>query len=158
MTLARLFRSHTVTIVSKWHCYDCSIVTLLQFFQSDTATIVPQWNCCDRSTVALLRLFHSDTVMIVLQWHCYDCSTMTLSRLFQSDPVTIVPKWRCYHCSTLRALRYRFYGFLTLFHSKIHCWRMTTGTRNMTHNPNWITLRKEEINRAANNTTMRSSE
>ena len=35
---------------------------------------------------------------------------------------------------------------------------MTTGTRNMTHNPNWITLRKEEIDRAANNTTMRSSE
>lgn len=35
---------------------------------------------------------------------------------------------------------------------------MATGTRNMTHNPNWITLRKEEIDRAANNTTMRSSE
>ena len=40
--------------------------------------------------------------------------------------------WHCYDCSTVRALRYKFYELLTLFHSEIHCWRIT---RNTTYGP-----------------------
>ena len=43
--------------------------------------------------------------------------------------------WHCYDCSTVRALRYEFHELLTLFHSEIHCWRITTCTRNTTHDP-----------------------
>ena len=135
MTLLRLFHSETVTIVPQWHCYDCSIVTLLQSFHSDTITIVPWWHYYYCSTVTLLRLFHSDTTTIVPQWDCYDCSTVTLLRLFHSGNAAIVPQWHCYDCSTVRALRYKFYGLLTLYHSKIHCWRITICTRNMKHDP-----------------------
>ena len=43
--------------------------------------------------------------------------------------------WHCYDCSTVRASRYKFYELLPLLHSEIHCWRITTCTRNMTNDP-----------------------
>ena len=46
----------------------------------------------------------------------------------------------CYDCPIVRALKYKFYELLTLFHSKIHCWRITKCTRNTTYDPRNIII------------------
>ena len=132
-----LFHSDTVTIVPQWNCYDCSTVTLLRLFHTGTVTIVPWRHCYDCSTMTLLSLLHSETVAAVPQWHCYD-----VPQWHCYD----VPQWHCYERSTVRALRYKFYGLLTLVHSEVNCWRITRCTRNTTNDAilglNWYVRKK----------------